>query len=67
MSGLLRRVLRAVGLYELEGVTACSIRLGSARRVLHGDGIAAAATFLGWTSLDRTADALRHNWRHPDG
>ena len=67
VSGLLRRVLRAAGLYELEGVTASSIRLNSARRVLHADGIAAAATFLGWTSLDRTADALRHNWKHPDG
>ena len=67
VSGLLRRVLRAAGLYELEGVTASSIRLSSARRVLHADGIVAAAKFLGWTSLDRTADALRHNWRHPDG
>ena len=67
VSGYLRRLLRAAGLYELEGVTACSIRLASARRVLRADGIVAAARLLGWASLDRTAHTLGHSWRHPDG
>ena len=59
----LRRVLRAAGLYELEGVSADSIRLHAAQRVLDTDGIVAAARFLGWRSLDRTAEALDHQWR----
>ena len=63
----LRRALRDAGLYELEGVSANSIRLTAARRILRVDGVAAAAAFLGWVSLDRTADALGHHWRHPDG
>ena len=67
VSGHLRRLLRTAGLYGVEGVSADSIRLTAARRVLRNDGIVAAARFLGWASLDRAADALGHNWRHPDG
>ena len=63
----LRRMLKTAGLYELEGVSADSIRLNAARRVLDTDGIVAAARFLGWRSLDRVADVLGHNWRNPDG
>ena len=63
----LRRVLRAAGLYQLEGVSADSIRLHAANRVLNSEGIVAAARFLGWKSLDRTADALGHHWRHHGG
>ena len=63
----LRRVLRAAGLYGLEGVSADSIRLHAARRVLDTSGVAAAARFLGWKSLDRTAEALGHQWRHHGG
>ena len=66
VAGLLRRLLRTAGLYGLEGVAVDSIRLAAARQVLLSDGIAAAARFLGWTSLDRTAAVLGHNWRHPD-
>ena len=67
VSSHLRRVLRAAGLYGLEGICTDSIRLNAARRVLDTDGIVAAARFLGWRSLDRTADALNHNWRRADG
>ena len=63
----LRRVLRAAGLYELEGVSADSIRLHAARKVLDTDGVAAAARLLGWRSLDRTAETLGHHWRRVDG
>lgn len=66
VSGYLRRLLRTAGLYGVEGVAVDSIRLTAARRVFHDDGIVAAAKFLGWSSLDRTAAALGHNWRHPD-
>lgn len=66
VSGHLRRMLRNAGLYGREGVSVDSIRLTAARRVLHTDGIAAAATFLGWKSLDRAAAALGHNWRQTD-
>lgn len=67
VSGHLRRMLRTAGLYGCEGVSVDSIRLTAARRVLHTDGIAAAAVFLGMNSLDRAAAALGHNWRQPDG
>ena len=67
VSGHLRRLLRAAGLYELEGVTADSIRLHAARKVLDTKGIAAAARFLGWRSLDRTAETLNHHWGRVDG
>ena len=67
VSGHLRRMLRTAGLYDVEGISSDSVRLTAARRILHEDGIAAAARFLGWASLDRTAEALDHNWSHPDG
>ena len=63
----LRRALSAAGLYEREGVAADSIRLHAAQRVLHTHGIVAAARFLGWRSLDRTAETLGHDWRRADG
>ena len=67
VSSNLRRMLRTAGLYSAEEISSDSVRLTTARRVLHDDGIVAAARFLGWASLDRTADALDHSWRHPDG
>ena len=67
VSAHLRRVLRAADLYGLEGVTADSIRLHAARKVLDSEGIVAAARFLGWKSLDRTAETLNHHWRRADG
>ena len=39
-------------------------RLTAARQVLERDGIEAAARFLGSPSLDHTAEALAHDWRH---
>ena len=67
VSAHLRRLLRAADLYGLEGVTADSIRLHAARKVLDSEGIVAAARFLGWKSLDRTAETLGHHWRRADG
>lgn len=67
VSAHLRRVLRAADLYGLEGVTADSIRLHAARKVLDSEGIIAAARFLGWKSLDRAAETLGHHWRRADG
>ena len=63
----LGQVLDDAGLSGRPGVTARSIRLTSARRVLEADGIEAAARFLGSPSLDSTAAALRHDWRADDG
>ena len=63
----LNRAIADAGLSERAGVTGASIRLTSARRVLHDDGIVAAAKFLGSTSLDRTASALNYAWRAQDG
>ena len=45
-------------------ISARSIRLTAARQVLERDGIEAAARFLGSPSLDHTAEALAHDWRH---
>ncbi len=59
-------VLRDAGLSGQPGVTARSIRLTTARRVLDVDGIEAAARFLGAVSLDVVAAALRHDWRCSD-
>lgn len=59
-------VLADAGIAGRPGVTARSIRLTTARRVLHRDGIEAAARFLGAVSLDVVAAALRHDWRHRD-
>ena len=57
-------VLDDAGLRGLPGVTARSIRLTTARKILDSDGIEAAARFLGSDSLDSTADALGYRWRH---
>ena len=59
-------VLRDAGLSGRPGLTARSIRLTTARRVLDVDGIEAAARFLGAVSLDAVAAALRHDWRCGD-
>ena len=63
----LGRVLRDAGLKGVPGVTARSIRLTTARRVLESDGIEAAARFLGSPSLDTTATALQYKWYDSDG
>ena len=60
-------VLRDAGLKGRPGVSARSIRLTTARRVLESDGIEAAARFLGVPSLDTAAAALRYDWRRGDG
>ena len=59
----LGQVLDDAGLSGRPGVTARSIRLTGARRVLEADGIEAAARFLGSPSLDSTAAALGYRWR----
>ena len=59
----LRQVVVDAGLSREPEITARSIRLTTALRVAQQQGIFAAAAFLGNTSLDRTAAALR--W-HPD-
>ncbi len=56
-------VLRDAGIAGREGVSARSIRLATARRILEESGIEAAARFLGSPSLDTTADALGHAWQ----
>lgn len=63
----LGQVLQAAGIAGRPGVTARSIRLTTARRILDTDGIEAAARFLGAVSLDTVADALGHLWRPGDG
>lgn len=63
----LGQVLQAAGIAGRPGVTARSIRLTTALRILGADGIEAAARFLGSPSLDRVADALGHEWRRSDG
>ena len=63
----LREVLIDAGLSRRAGVSARSIRLTTARRVLEADGIEAAARFLGSASLDTAADSLGHDWRGGDG
>ena len=60
-------VLHDAGLKNRPGVSARSIRLTTARRVLESHGIEAAARFLGVPSLDTAAAALRHDWRRGDG
>ena len=67
MTVQLGQVLQAAGIAGRPGVTARSIRLTSARRILDTEGIEAAASFLGSVSLDAAADALGHLWRHSDG
>ena len=56
-------VLDDAGLKGVPGVSARSIRLTTARKILDSDGIAAAARFLGSPSLDSTAAALEYRWR----
>ena len=58
----LGHVLRDAGISGRPGVTARSIRLTTANRILQTDGIEAAARFLGSPSLDSTADALGYRW-----
>ena len=60
------QILAAAGLGEHHDVTARSIRLTEAGRVLRNEGIAAAAKFLG-SSLDATAEALDYQWRSHSG
>ena len=60
------QILAAAGLGEHHDVTARSIRLTEAQRVLRNEGIAAAAKFLG-SSLDATAEALDYQWRSHSG
>ncbi len=62
----LGQVVRDAGLKGRPGLSARSIRLTTARKILDSDGIEAAARFLGSPSLDTTADALGHQWRHAD-
>ena len=59
----LGRVLRDAGLSGRPGVSARSIRLTAAHRILLADGIEAAARFLGSPSLDSTAAALNYDWK----
>ena len=58
----LSQVLQDAGIAGRPGVTARSIRLTTANRILQTDGIEAAARFLGSPSLDSTADALGYRW-----
>ena len=60
----LGQVLRDAGIAGRPGVTARSIRLTTANRILQAQGIEAAARFLGSPSLDSTAAALGYRWRH---
>ena len=62
----LGNILTEAGIRHRSGVSAESIRRTGALHVFKGHGIEAAARFLGNTSLDRTAGALRHNWRDDD-
>ncbi len=62
----LGEVLADAGIAGRAGVTARSIRLTTAVRVLQESCIEAAARFLGSRSLDAAADALGHDWRHGD-
>ena len=57
-------VMGDAGLKGRPRVSARSIRLTTARKILDSDGIEAAARFLGSPSLDNTATALGHRWRH---
>ena len=58
-------ILKAAGFSGDSGVSARSIRLTAARRVLERDGIVVAAKFLGSPSLDNTAALLDHAWQRP--
>ena len=56
-------VLRDAGIAGRDGVTARSIRLTGAHRILDQYGIEAATHFLGSPSLDNTAAALGYCWQ----
>ena len=58
----LGKVIAEAGLAEVVGVSARSLRLHAARKVLDTDGIEAAARLLGSPSLDSTASALGYRW-----
>ena len=62
VSARIHNILRAAGLSDRRDITARSIRLTEAQRVLRHKGIAAAARFLG-ASLDATAEMLDYQWR----
>lgn len=59
-------VLADADIRDRPGVSPGSVRLTGARRVLERSNLEAAARFLGAVSLDRTADALEHDWREGD-
>lgn len=63
----LGQVLRDAGVAGRPGVTARSIRLTTANRILQAEGIEAAARFLGSPSLDNTAAALGYRWEQDRG
>ena len=56
-------VLKDSGIAGRPGITARSIRLTAALRVLNRSGIEAAAHFLGSPSLDNTAAVLGYDWQ----
>lgn len=62
----LGQVLRDAGLSGLPGVSARSIRLTTAQRMLESGGIVAAARSLGSPSLDSAAAALGYDWAQRD-
>ncbi|MCY3631081.1 MAG: hypothetical protein OXH29_00215 [bacterium] len=62
---LVKYALREAGFDSSTGITPDSLRFGTARQVLETSGIAAAARFLGYTSLDRTARTLEYKWKNP--
>ena len=64
VSARLHRIVCEAGLNDPD-VTARSIRLTEAHKVLRHKGIAAAARFLGASSLDATTEMLNHQWRQP--
>ena len=59
----LGQVLRDAGISGRPGVTARSIRLTAARKILDSQSVEAAARFLGAVSLDTVAEALGYDWR----
>ena len=63
----LGQILRDAGIAGRPGVTARSIRLTTADRILKAQDIEAATRFLGSRSLDTTAEALGYRWGQQDG
>ena len=62
----LGNILAEAKIRDRVGVSANSIRLTGALHVFEADGLEDAARFLGAASLDRTAAALRYDWRDSD-